>query len=166
MPTGLLLYAAPPPAVKKFPFAGGFPCIFCSVFKPNISKKISRHPNVLFRKRDLTILEAQQQRFSVWTWSRRRTKQHEDMQPQPPQAQFSEHAKLYYGNAAATTAQDATASVPRKPVAVRLAASQQTLSPIHLQTALQAQAPAPHNVVFLPPAMMGQLVCAWQLTCF
>ena len=78
------------------------------------------------------------------------------MQPHARHEPFRDQAN--YGNsvaAAPTEAQDATASAPFKPVAVRPAVSQQALGAIHLPT---AQAPAPHLVVFLPPAMMGQLV--------
>ena len=129
----------------------------------NPMKKISTSKRT-FRKQDLTILETQQRAIFKVDLILKADKAARAMQPHARQAQFRQHANLYYGNTAATTAQDATASAPLKPVAVRPAASQQTLRPIHLPTALQAQAPAPHNVVFLPPAMMGQLVCAWQLT--
>jgi len=78
------------------------------------------------------------------------------MQPHARHEPFRDQANC--GNSAAaapTAAQVATSSAPLKPVAVRPAVSQQALGAIHLPT---AQAPAPHLVVFLPPAMMGQLV--------
>jgi hypothetical protein len=78
------------------------------------------------------------------------------MQPHARHEPFRDQANYGKSVAAAPTApQDATASAPLKPVAVRPAVSQQALGAILLPT---AQAPAPHLVVFLPPAMMGQLV--------